>query len=333
MKKQFGTITEIQRFCLHDGPGIRTTVFLKGCNMRCVWCHNPETLRPSLDIQVQPMKCIRCGACVGECTHGARKIDPRSGEIAYLRDNCVSCGVCAESCYSGAIVRVGRNVSVSEVILEVLQDSAVYERSGGGVTISGGEPTCQLEFTDSLLGACHDHGLHAAVETNLYAPWERTERVLRRADLVMFDIKMMSEQRHRDATGVSNRRILHNATRLSQVGIPLIVRTPVVPGYNDSTHEIGKIARYISRFPSLLYFELLPYHPLGTTKYESLGIPNILDGALSPVPGLLRALADCARETGITVRVAGMIDVEAHTSGEDNDYGNGRATPYVLGQT
>ena len=333
MNNEVGTITEIQRFCLHDGPGIRTTVFLKGCNMRCVWCHNPETLRPTLDIQVQPTKCIRCGACIEACKHEARKIDSHKGDIVYNRDNCVSCGECADTCYADAVVRVGRKMCVAEVLSEVEQDRAYYERSGGGVTITGGEPTCQAEFTAAILRECRDRGLHAALETNLYAPWERAELALRQADLVMFDIKLIGEQRHRDATGVSNRRILHNATRLSQLGIPLIIRTPIVPGYNDNPVEIGKIARFISRFPSLLYYELLPYHPLGASKYESLGIPYLMDGVLSPSTDLLRTLADCAREVGIRVKVAGINDGQAQASGDDYDLGNALATPYVLGQT
>ncbi len=308
-------------------------MFLKGCNMRCVWCHNPETLRPTFDILVQPTKCIRCGACVEECTHGARKIDEHTGDIAYRTDYCVSCGACAESCYSSAIVRVGRNLSVSEVLLEVAEDRAYYDRSGGGVTISGGEPTCQLEFTVALLRACRGHGLHAALETNLYAPWDRVEIALREADLVMFDIKLMSQVRHREATGVSNTRILHNATRLSQLGTPLIVRTPVVPGYNDTPLEIGKIARYISRFPSLLYYELLPFHPLGTSKYESLGMPYLMGGVHEPSPDSMRALADSAREAGIAVKIAGLIDGQVQASGDDNDNGNAFAAPFLLGQT
>ena len=298
-----GVVTDIQRFSLHDGPGIRTTVFLKGCNLRCGWCHNPETLRPGPELQLIPDKCIGCGACLEACPHGAQVME--DGRRAFRRELCRACGSCAEVCYAEALVLVGREMTVDEVLREVLRDRLYYANSGGGLTISGGEPLCQHDFTLALLRRARDEGLHTAVETNADWPWEQLASLLGVTDLVMMDIKTMDPAAHRKWTGASNERVLDNARRLAADGVDLVVRTPVVPGVNDTPGEIARVADFLRDLANVRYYELLPYHPLGAGKYESLGMEYAFADVRRPPAETLHALADEARRRGLRVRVAG----------------------------
>ena len=301
-----GIVTDIQRFSIHDGPGIRTTVFLKGCNLRCRWCHNPETLRPRPELQVLPDKCIGCGACFEACPHGAHVA--AEGGRQFLRERCEACGACAAVCYAGALVIVGREMTVADVLDEVLQDRDYYASSGGGVTVSGGEPLFQRDFCLALLAACKAAGLHTAVETNLAWPWERVESVLPAIDLVMADLKTMDPAVHAEWTGATNEQVLANLRRLAGAGVELIVRTPVVPGVNDTPEAVGQIADFLRDLPDLLTYELLPYHPLGAGKYESLGLTYALPNAKSPPAEQMQQLAAVAREKGLQVSLpAGRV--------------------------
>jgi pyruvate formate lyase activating enzyme len=297
-----GLITEIQRFCVHDGPGIRATVFLKGCPLRCAWCHNPETFRRAPEIQVFQERCIGCGECVKACLHDARALS-LSG-IEYRRESCQACGACGAVCCSQATVLTGRAVSPEAVIDEAIQDLAFYRRSGGGITLSGGEPLLQPEFCGEVLGLARRQGIGTAIESSLAAHWARLAAVLPLLDVVMFDIKAMTPDLHRQATGVDNGLILENARRLAEMGTPLIIRTPVVPGYTDSPGEIQRIARFIGSFKTLLYYELLPFHPLAAGKYRSLGLVDTCAGIKPPDRVSLDHLAGIARAEGIQVRVA-----------------------------
>jgi pyruvate formate lyase activating enzyme len=305
-----GIVTDIQRFSVHDGPGIRTTVFLKGCNMRCRWCHNPEALRANRELQFIPLRCIGCGACLKACLRGAQAAF--DGRRVFHRDRCAACGACAAACHAEALTLVGRQMSAEEVLDEVLLDRAYYRNSGGGVTLSGGEPLFQRDFSRQVLTLCKEQGLHTAIQTNLAWPWEHVAEVLDVVDLVMIDIKTTDRAAHLEWTGLPNDRVLDNAARLgrSPPGSPggrttvrLVVRTPVVRGVNDTPAEIGRIADFIAAFGNLLYYELLAYHPLGQGKYESLGLdcPAGLD---RPGPEQMRALAAEARKRGIPVRTA-----------------------------
>jgi pyruvate formate lyase activating enzyme len=312
-----GIVTDIQRFSVHDGPGIRTTVFLKGCNLRCRWCHNPETIHPRAELQVLPNRCIACGACLTACPRGAH-VPAATGEAPgrreFHRHLCQACGACAAGCYAGALTLVGRELTAEEVLAEVLQDLRFYQNSGGGMTLSGGEPLFQHEFALELLRQAKAAGLNTAVETNLAWPWEYVAAVAEMADLMIVDVKLADPVAHRQWTGQGNEQVLANLARLGAGagGAPrvftrseimqVIVRTPVVPGVNDTPGQIGQIADLLAALGNLAYYELLPYHPLGSGKYESLGMEYALAETKRPPPETMRALAAEARKRGIRVR-------------------------------
>ena len=295
-----GLISDIQRFSIHDGPGIRTTVFLKGCNLRCFWCHNPETLALRPELQLYLDRCIGCGACFAACPHGAHVLE--DGEHLFCRELCQGCGACAETCYAQALVLVGTWRTVEEVMAEIRRDRPFYETSGGGVTLSGGEPLLQPDFAGALLAACRAEGLHTAIETAAQLPWERLAAVLPLTDLVMMDIKLLDPARHKAATGADNARILANARRLGEAGVPLIVRTPIIPGVNDTEEDVAAIAAFAAGLPSLLYYELLPFHPMAAGKYDSLGMDYRARDLKTPPKERMEALATAARGAGITVQ-------------------------------
>ncbi|HHX65938.1 MAG TPA: glycyl-radical enzyme activating protein [Chloroflexi bacterium] len=295
-----GLVTDIQRFSIHDGPGIRTTVFLKGCNLHCFWCHNPETISVKPELQLFLERCIGCGACFERCVNGAHAME--GGERVFHRELCRACGVCVETCYAQALVLMGQFKTVEQVVEEVLRDKPFYDTSGGGVTLSGGEPLLQFEFSYAILERCRQEGLHTAIETAANFPWERIEAILPVTDLVMMDVKLLDSERHREYTGVPNERILANARRLGEQDKPLIVRTPVVPGVNDAPDEIAAIARFAAELPALLCYELLPFHPMATSKYVGLGRDYGARELKTPSRERMDALADVARHAGITVR-------------------------------
>jgi len=295
-----GIVTNIQRFSIHDGPGIRTTVFLKGCNLRCFWCHNPETLKPKPELQIFPDRCIGCGVCFERCERGGHEVV--EGQRVFHRELCVACGTCAETCYAQSLVIVGERKTVDEVVDEVLRDQPFYERSDGGVTLSGGEPLLQPEFARAILARCKEEGLHTAIETAANMPWERLAGFLAVTDLVMMDIKLLDAEQHRACTGVSNERILENARRLGEQDVPLIVRTPVIPGVNDDEVTISAIAAFVAELPNLIYYELLPFHPMARGKYDSLDMAYRAQELVSPSKEAMDALAEIAQGYGIEVR-------------------------------
>lgn len=264
-----GVVFNIQRFSVHDGPGIRTTVFLKGCSLRCFWCHNPESWSMRPELQLFPDLCIGCGRCFRACPLGVHTLD--GDRKAYDRERCVSCGACAKTCYAQALVYVGKRMPVDDALDEIRKDYAAYTESGGGVTLSGGEPLLQPEFCRDVLAQCKEEGIHTAVETAAHVNWQNIEMVVPFLDLVMLDIKAMDSARHQAATGQGNTLILTNARKIAQTGLPLIIRTPVIPGVNDTKEEIGAIARFVASLPGVQYWELLPFHKLGEGKFLSLG--------------------------------------------------------------
>lgn len=299
-----GIITEIMRFSLKDGPGIRTTVFLKGCNMACKWCHNPETLSMRPQLMRYPQKCIGCGECVRACPNGALAAgDGSGGGIIYYPEKCVSCGACAGDCFSGALVISGKKMSVGEVMAEIIQDMDYYRNSGGGVTISGGEAACQPDFTAELLKAARDAGIRTAIETNMHADWNAYEKMLPYLDLVMLDIKLSDDAVHEKWTGVGNATVLENARRISGLK-PTIVRTPIIPGVTDDPGEIHKIAEIVKTLPNVTGFELLLYNPLGESKYEALGEAHEFKGARPQGAELAGRLLEAAKASGVPVKIS-----------------------------
>lgn len=307
-----GTVFHIQRFSVHDGPGIRTTVFLKGCALECFWCHNPEGQRASPEIRYFPDQCIACGSCAAACPRGAHLFP--DGLHTFLRERCDGTGACVSGCFARALQVSGLRMTVGEVIGEVAADRPFYESSGGGVTLSGGEPALDSAFALALLKECRALGFHTAIETCGECPWESLASLLPATDLVMMDLKTMSAGRHREATGKGNARILANAARLALADVPLVFRTPVVRGVNDSEEDITRIASFVRDIAGRrsaaagtrgIRYELLTFHRLASDKYASLGRPYRA-ASLDPLPhaGML-ALLDAARRTGIDARIGG----------------------------
>ena len=267
--KMNGVITTIQRMSIHDGPGIRSTVFLKGCNLRCKWCHNPETFSPQPELEWQQDRCQQCGACTEVCKTGALQI--ANGKVTLTRDRCTACFDCIEVCYPQALRKMGRHITPQQLCSELEKDRVFFDESGGGVTFSGGEPMMQAPFLAEAMGLLKEKGIHVALETNLSVPWDHYEKILPYTDLVMADLKIMDEEKHRKWTGSGNKRILDNILRLDRANVPYILRTPVVPGVNDSPEDMEKTAAFVARLENISTYELLPFHPMAESKYKNLG--------------------------------------------------------------
>lgn len=286
----------VQRFSTEDGPGIRTTVFLKGCPLRCAWCHNPEGLEPHPDLVWYDVRCIAARECLRACPRNALELTPAGMRIE--RAVCDGCGACAAACPAGALEVIGQRWGVDELLAEVRKDQVFYETSGGGVTFSGGEPLVQADFLAALLPRCKEAGLHVALDTCGALPWERYERVLPWVDLVLYDLKVMDPERHRAATGVPNERILDNAAGLAARGLPIWVRTPVIPGYTADLENIRAIGEFIrQQLPTVERWDLLAYTNLGRPKYHRLGRPYALEHA----PLLTRAEMEAVWQEAVAI--------------------------------
>ena len=272
-----GTIFDIQRASLHDGPGIRTAVFLKGCALRCAWCHNPESQSKMKEISFRPDSCALCGECVKTCQHGAHQIV----ETVHIYDRslCEKCGDCVETCLYEALKLAGQEQTVEEVMAVVLRDRPFYEQSGGGLTITGGEPMFQPEFTLELLKAAKAEGLHTCLDTCGWASQRVYELVLPFVDIVLFDYKATDPETHKALTGVSNELILSNLDFLLKQGTTLRLRCPLIPGINDSPEHLEGIAALHRRYPGLEGIDLMAYHNVGNAKYERYGLENPLPKA------------------------------------------------------
>lgn len=267
-----GMITSTQRLSIHDGPGIRTVIFMKGCHMRCKWCHNPETWSRKRQLQYLSDKCIGCGLCVTSCPEKALAKCGDKVKPDYAL--CTVCGLCAENCCSQALSVVGREISPEALLEEILIDKPYFDRSKGGITLSGGEPLLQKEFAMAFLALCRQRGLNTAVESNLCMDWEVVSHFLPYVDCWMCDLKLMDTGKHKYWTGVDNRSILANIENFGKAGIALTVRTPVVPGVNDSFEEIERICRFLEPYRGTVRYHLLPFHTLGFGKYDALGMEN-----------------------------------------------------------
>lgn len=296
-----GCVFDIQRFSIHDGPGIRTTVFLKGCPLRCLWCHNPESISPEPLLSFLADKCISCGDCVDVCTNQAHILDGDQNHV-FLREKCDTCGECAKVCPSGALEIVGRDLSYKEVLDTVLRDRPFYEASGGGVTLSGGEPLRQIDFAEALLSEVKQAGIHTAVETAGHVTFNRLARMLPHTDLFLFDVKETNDALHQKFTGVPNTRILDNLKSLHDAGASVIVRLPVIPGLNDREEHFEAVARIVEPLSGLTGVEVMPYHSLGTAKLPRLGMDST--DRVDPEPPTKETIADWVsslRNLGVNV--------------------------------
>jgi pyruvate formate lyase activating enzyme len=275
-----GTIFDIKHYAIHDGPGIRTTVFFKGCPLRCLWCHNPESISRSPQLIYTPQMCIGCGYCIETCPTGAHLLV--EGHHVVDRRRCLSCGACVEGCFSGALEIAGRRVTVDEVLEEVLRDRVFHVNSGGGVTLSGGEPLHQSEFACAILEAAKGEGVHTALDTSGYTPWSVLEGVVELTDLVLYDLKQMDSRAHRALTGVPNELIIENLRRLDGYGVPIWVRIPLIPGRNDGDSNFHAIGGLLSGLENIERVEILGYHRLAESKYERAGMEYTLRGLEPP---------------------------------------------------
>lgn len=262
-----GTVFDIQRFSLHDGPGIRTIVFLKGCPLSCKWCSNPESQNMKPVIMYKKNECLHCGRCINACS---RKAISFENKTFIDRSICTGCGECANACPAGALVVKGKTMTVQQLIRELKKDATTYRRSGGGITLSGGEPLVQYEFAAELLRACKAQGWDTAIETTGAGITEAVEKVIPYVDTVLLDIKHLDTEKHKKFTGIGNEQILKNAARISQIS-STVVRVPVIPGFNYSEEEIRVITEFAKMLRGVRTIHLLPYHTFGENKYDLLG--------------------------------------------------------------
>lgn len=264
-----GTIFNIQKFCINDGPGIRTTVFLKGCPLKCVWCHNPESQSVKPELMYAAHKCVKCGKCLAVCKYGVHKFD---GDIHIVnRENCKACMACVKNCPADALEIAGKTASVKSVIDKVLEDKKFYENSGGGMTLSGGEPMFQFEFAAALLKEAKRNDIHTCIETCGYAPKEHYKKIAPFVDLFLLDYKETDSERHKKYVGVGNELIIENILMLDGIGSEIILRCPIIPTVNDREEHLAGIAKFAGRLKNIVEINIEPYHTLGKSKSEKLG--------------------------------------------------------------
>lgn len=301
MKKIFNDtptarITGIKRFAIHDGPGIRTTFFLKGCSLKCRWCHNPETISPIPQMACYSHRCANCGHCVQVCPHQAHSVNGTTH--LFMHGRCTGCGKCEAVCPEGALKFYGSVISLDDALSTALEDEAFYRESGGGVTLSGGEPLLQSEFLSAFLTALKSRGIHTAVDTCLFVPTAVLEKVLAFTDLFLVDFKHPDSGIHRQLTGQPNEQIRKNLEILSQKHVQIEIRIPIIPGLNDSEKTIRETGEYLSAL-DIRQVRLLPYHALARSKYAALGMEDTMPDVPPPSCNHLAAVAGILKQCGL----------------------------------
>jgi pyruvate formate lyase activating enzyme len=308
-----GLIVDVDHFAVHDGPGIRTAVYLKGCPLHCIWCHSPETQSFSPELLYNPQKCSACGLCLSVCEQGALSpVDVDSSNlpdspgcrVAVDWEKCTQCGDCTKICYPGALKMSGAWMTVTELLAEVEKDRPFFTASGGGVTLSGGEATAQAAFAYQFLANCHSLGIHTALETNGCAPWRVYEKLVRVVDLFLYDIKHMNDSCHRKLTGASNRLVKDHLRRLVGLGAEIIVRVPCIPGFNDDPGNIDATACFVAQI-GVKAIHLLPYNESAGAKYEWLGRRFSLKDLTTQSSERMEQLTEICRAYELNVQVGG----------------------------
>ena len=288
-------IFNIQKCSIHDGAGMRTLVFFKGCPLHCKWCANPESQSYKKDIMEFPARCIGCGACQKICPESAIQ-RAEDGYFKINRNLCTMCFRCTDRCYAESKRIVGQEYTVEELLLEIKKERKFYSVSGGGVTFSGGEPLTQPILLANIAKRCHETGIHVAIESCGYGVYEEFREALAYIDYAFLDIKHIDTKMHKILTGMGNERILDNIKRICESNIPVTIRTPVIPGCNDSMENIIGIAKFVAGLPGVKEYELLPYHNLGASKYKSLGKTYELEGTMEPSDEKMRTLSKVCNE-------------------------------------
>ena len=298
-----GMIFNIMRYSVQDGPGVRTTVFLKGCPLECLWCHNPESQAAGFQVVFRADRCLGCGDCVTACPHDALALDERGRP--QPSGPCRSCGECVRVCPTGARDGIGRVITVAEAMAEIKKDLPFFEESGGGITFSGGEPLYQPDFLEGLLRACRMERIHTAVDTSGAAPYEILERILPLTDLFLYDLKLMDDVRHKRMVGVSNRLILDNLTRLASSEAEILIRVPIIPGVTDDRENLSELGAFLAELGTIRYIVVLPYHEIGVEKYRLLGRNNNLADTRPPSRERMEEIAAILEGFGLRASIGG----------------------------
>lgn len=297
-----GTVINIQKYSVHDGPGIRTTVFFKGCPLNCWWCHNPESQRKEHEIMFFKEKCTGCGVCVKRCPQNA--IEIKDNYPVVNKDKCNLCGKCTDFCPNNARQYVGKDMTENEIFKELMKDEIFYEESGGGVTFSGGEPMLHADLINEVLNQCRIKGVHTAIDTSGYVSWDKFDKIRDKVDLFLYDLKLMDNERHKKYIGVDNKIILENLKKLSDNGHNIYIRMPIIVGVNDDDENIDKAIKFISEL-NIIQVNLLPYHKMGMDKYKRINMKYKLSGDEKPSDEKMNEIANKFKKAAIKVKIGG----------------------------